>query len=154
MSVGLDTVLSEWSRIVPAPPRRHVNELLYEEFPELAEHLRAASLSEISELPVMAFGAIGDAILWLTSEEFLWLLPILLDFGRRSDEPVYARSVVDRLRETVPRVDAWPAIRDRLSAGVIQSMCLMSEKCCYLGWDDERRRRKRVESCASIFRLV
>jgi len=124
---------------------------LHEEFPELEEFLRTATLVEVSKCSVDDFGVIGGAIVWLTDDQFLWLLPVLVLLGRLSEDSVYAGLVISELIERIPRSREWPRIKKQLSSETLQWLLSLSEKCVSLGWEDERRITKRGDACKTIF---
>src|SRR4051794_25774611 len=96
-------VLREWTDVLqPVSLAVIENGLFYQddETKELESTLRV-SLREIDALPIQFFGAIGDLIALLKPEAALWLLPILLRFGSVSEDSIYARSVVNKLRQDI-----------------------------------------------------
>ena len=105
MNPNFDEILDDWSSVVNSPSRDEANELLHEEYPQLEEFLRTATLMDLSKIPSNDFGAfwvIGGPITWLTDEQFLWLLPVLLRFGCLIDDPSYSTSVINDLIEVHP----------------------------------------------------
>ena len=154
---NLDRVLAEWTCVTSALFQDGREGVLFfgENGPhfedqELRDVLRLATLKDVSRLPINTFGAIGDTIPMLTDKAFIWLLPILLLFGSLSEEPVYAMSVVNGLRQRLPESDDWIAIKRKVSSQTFEWMYSLSSKCCFLGWQDEKRIRKRLNSCREI----
>lgn len=151
---NFDRILDDWESVVHCPSQNTGNELLHAEYSELEEFLRTATLVEVFQIPVDDFGAIGDAIVWLTHEQFLWLLPILLLFAHLSEEPIYATGVINDLIEQLSKSREWPQIKRQLSPETLHQLLLLSKTCINLGWDDERRITKRTAACEIIFQKI
>lgn len=141
----IDGIVTEWGRIATRPSRRS-NKLLKAEFSALDSDLRRLNLQEFLRQPSSTLGSIGDAIVWLTDEEFVWLLPLLLFRACQLDEPVYATAVVNRMIKT-PTLPGLGMLSHSSSAGIE----LLIRKCCQIGWwHDQDRAVKREKLACSI----
>jgi hypothetical protein len=116
----------------------------------LNEKMRHATLQEIDAFPFDSFGAIGDVICVLKPEASVWLLPILLRFGSVSQEPIYARSVIDALRQEISKIAKWSDTKRMISPNTRDRLYELARACCELGWQDEKRALKRAMECKEI----
>jgi hypothetical protein len=122
------------------------------EYPELNDKLQRATLQEIDASPIDSFGVIGDAICVMETEAAAWLLPILLRFGSVSQEDIYARSVINVLRQRISKLATWPDIKRIILPVTRDRLYALALLCCELGWQhDEKRVIKRTAECKDIF---
>lgn len=160
--MSFDNALDEWSTLVRPRVRPAIKTHLFFydetrpslfEYRDLEDQLRRASLQEVAAMPVNTFGAIGDDIPMLKPEAFLWLLPVLLQFGSRSAEPIYASSVIDRFLQEIAPMSVWPQIQRELSRRTVDCMHEYAKQCCRLGWEGttERRVQERLNACEEVF---
>ena len=109
------------------------------------------TLQEIDTWPLESFGSTGDRICVLRPEASLWLLPILLRFASVSEEPVYATSIIDALRQKISKLASWPEIKRMISPGTRDRLNELARVCCDLGWHDKKRAKRRMAECKEVF---
>ncbi len=151
--VDYQAVVSDWSSIVSLPQTHAPTEMLWEENPKLAAILNSSELTveQINNLSVDCFHCLGEDIIWLTNEEFVWMLPVLLLHGVASEEPIFACNIIQGLQESVFESQKWLAIRKSALPKTLNWIHEKAQECCHLGWEDERRISKHGDICRKAF---
>lgn len=145
-------LLPEWYRIVHHP-REALDWRDRDDFPYLQSCLvdPTIDLRDIA-LPPIAFGGTGDAVVILTTPQFLWFLPhIVLAMLENEGDGEFCYAFADAIIHKLGKNESnWGSIRGQLSDELIACLRSAADYACQFGWSDERRIRRRTEQCREI----
>lgn len=146
------SIYHDWQRCNTIDVSETVGLDLGEEFIAIAEI--ATGTTKFDPTKQDLFGSLGEATCLLGETDFWFLLPLAVHYATKSEEPVFASTVVRRVVHCMESscIETWQAVLGNLPNDCRGWLVGNLALCVEIGWEDPKRKERIREALSAAFR--